>query len=144
MPKDNKSIIKIWFSVFIGLIIILAVSVLALFSFMKMSDGSNLKNRKIKSGRAIFYNLGCVKCHNIRVLNIKGGHVGPDLSGAYSNVKKIYKEDVNSFLKNPTGTMYFALMFSHLNKEDRKIIVKELKKAQMLVNEDKKNKKGGV
>ncbi|MHB8232685.1 MAG: c-type cytochrome [bacterium] len=144
MPKNNKNIIKIWIPVFIGIIFILAVSVLALFSFLNSSDGGNLKNLKIKKGRAIFYNLGCVKCHNIRVLNIKGGHVGPDLSGAYSNVKKVYKEDVNSFLKNPTGTMYFALMFNHLNKEDRKIIVKELKKAQMLVNKDKVNKKGGA
>lgn len=140
--KNNKKIIRI--GIFASTGLILTASVLILFYFLKTSDGSNLKSSKTKNGRAIFYNLGCVKCHNIRVLNVKGGHVGPDLSDAYSNVEKVYREDVNDFLKNPTGTMYFALMFNHLNGKDRKIIVKELKKAQMLVNKNKVNKKGGV
>ncbi|MHB1661460.1 MAG: cytochrome c family protein [bacterium] len=140
--KNNKKIIRI--GIFASAGLILTASVLILFYFLKTSGGSNLKSFKTKSGRAVFYNLGCVKCHNIKVLNVKGGHIGPDLSDAYSNVKKVYKKDVNDFLKNPTGTMYFALMFNHLNREDREIIVKELKKAQMLVNKDKVNKKGGV
>ena len=138
MPKNNKNIIKTGIFVSLGLILILAVSVLALLFFMKTSNGSNLKNLKTKNGRAIFYNLGCVRCHNIRTLNIKGGHVGPDLSDAYSNVEKVYRESLNDFLKNPTGTMYFVLMFNHLDKENRKIIITELKKAQMIENENKK------
>ncbi|MDA8053430.1 MAG: hypothetical protein M0012_04655 [Deltaproteobacteria bacterium] len=138
MPKNNKNIIKTGIFVSLGLILILAVSVLALLFFMKTSNGSNLKNLKTKNGRAIFYNLGCVRCHNIRTLNIKGGHVGPDLSDAYSNVEKVYRESLNDFLKNPTGTMYFVLMFNHLDKENRKIIITELKKAQMIENKNKK------
>ncbi len=138
MPKNNKNIIKTGIFVSLGLILILAVSVLALLFFMTTSNGSNLKNRKTKNGRAIFYNLGCVKCHNIRALNIKGGHVGPDLSGAYSNVEKVYRKSLNDFLKNPAGTMYFVLMFNHLSKENRKIIIAELKKAQTIENENKK------
>jgi cytochrome c551/c552 len=138
MPKNNKNIIKTGIFVSLGLILILAVSVLALLFFMTTSNGSNLKNRKTKNGRAIFYNLGCVKCHSIRALNIKGGHVGPDLSGAYSNVEKVYRKSLNDFLKNPAGTMYFVLMFNHLSKENRKIIIAELKKAQTIENENKK------
>ncbi|RZD15461.1 MAG: c-type cytochrome [Candidatus Acidulodesulfobacterium ferriphilum] len=138
MPKNNKNIIKIGIFVSLGLILILAVPVLALLVFMKTSNGSNLKNLKTKNGRAIFYNLGCVKCHNIRALNIKGGHVGPDLSGAYSNVEKVYRKSLNDFLKNPAGTMYFILMFNHLSKENRKIIIAELKKAQTIENKNKK------
>jgi hypothetical protein len=140
--KNNKKIIRI--GIFTSAGLILTASVLILFYFLKTSGGSNLKSSKTKSGRAVFYNSGCVKCHNIKVLNVKGGHVGPDLSDAYSNVKKVYKKGVNDFLKNPTGTMYFALMFNHLSREDRKIIVGELKKAQMLADKDKVNKKGGV
>ena len=138
MPKNNKNIIKTGIFVSLGLILILAVSVLALLFFMTTSNGSNLKNRKTKNGRAIFYNLGCVKCHSIRALNIKGGHVGPDLSGAYSNVEKVYRKSLNDFLKNPAGTMYFILMFNHLSKENRKIIIAELKKAQTIENKNKK------
>ncbi len=138
MSKNNKNIIKTGIFVSLGLILILAVSVLALLFFMTTSNGSNLKNRKTKNGRAIFYNLGCVKCHSIRALNIKGGHVGPDLSGAYSNVEKVYRKSLNDFLKNPAGTMYFVLMFNHLSKENRKIIIAELKKAQTIENENKK------
>ena len=139
MSKNNKNIIKTGIFVSLGLILVLAVSVLALLFFMKTPNGSNLKNLKTKNGRAIFYNLGCVKCHSIRALNIKGGHVGPDLSGAYSDAKKVYKENVNGFLKNPTGTMYFVLLLNHLSKEDRKIITAELKKAQN-IQDKMKNK----
>lgn len=127
--KKNR-MIKIGF--LISIVIIASAIIITYFSFTAKTNGDNLKNLKGKKGEDIFYVLGCVKCHNIKALNIKGGHVGPDLSNAYSNVKKIYRENVNNFLKNPSGTMYFVLMFNHLNKEDRKIIVKELKKAQSI------------
>ncbi|MHB1546342.1 MAG: c-type cytochrome [bacterium] len=141
MPKISRRFMTIWAPALTGLVLILALSLIGLYYSSKVSDGSTLAN-----GKKIFYKLGCVRCHNIRALNIKGGHVGPDLSNAYSDVKKIYKENVNDFLKNPTGTMYFVLAFNHLSKEDRKIITAELKKAQNIqykmknkkINDDKR------
>jgi len=136
MPKISKKFMVIWAPALTGLGLMIALSFMALYYSMKISDGSGLREGGIKAsnGKEIFYKLGCVRCHNIRVLNINGGHVGPDLSGAYSDVKKVYKENVNSFLKNPAGTMYFVLMFNHLNKKDREIITAELKKAQIKEN----------
>ncbi len=142
LPKFNKRFTAIWVTAIAGLIIILSLSFVELYYSLRVSDGIGLNSKKViaPAGKKIFYKLGCVRCHNIRTLNVKGGHVGPDLSGAYSDVKKVYKENVNGFLKNPTGTMYFVLLFNHLNKKDRKIITAELKKAQD-IQDKMKNKK---
>lgn len=130
MNYNKKRIVKIGVIVFAGLVLV--VLIMAVLLFNTVSGGTGVKTLRIKSDVGIFYNLGCIKCHSIKTLGIKGGHVGPDLSGAYSGVKEIYLEDLNDFLKNPSGTMYFVLMFNHLTKRDRKIIVFELKKAQYL------------
>ncbi len=142
MPKITKRFMTLWAPAIAGLIIIITLSFVELYYSLKISDGIGLNSKKAGTpeGKKIFYKLGCVRCHNIRALGIKGGHVGPDLSGAYSDVKKVYKEDVNSFLKNPTGTMYFVLLLNRLSKEDRKIITAELKKAQN-IQDKMKNKK---
>ena len=142
MPKISKKFMTIWVPVLMGLVIIIALSLIGLYYSLKISDGGVLNKDNIKpsNNKKIFYKLGCVRCHNIRALNIKGGHVGPDLSGGYSDAKKVYKENVNGFLKNPAGTMYFVLLFNHLSKEDRKIITAELKKAQN-IQDKMKNKK---
>ncbi len=142
MPKISKKFMTIWAPVIAGLIVILTLSFIELYYSLKVSDGIGFNSKKVnaQAGKKIFYKLGCVRCHNIRALNIKGGHVGPDLSGAYSDAKKVYKENVNGFLKNPTGTMYFVLLLNHLSKEDRKIITAELKKAQN-IQDKMKNKK---
>lgn len=146
MPKIDKKFMKIWISVLTAIFFIFLSSFLSLHYFMKISGKNDFKKSGIESGKLIFYNLGCVRCHNIRALHIKGGGMGQDLSNAYYNVKKIYGENINDFLKNPSGMMRFVLMFNHLNKEDRKIIAAELKKAQMKVKKYKsaKNKKGGA
>ncbi len=124
----NKRIVKTGIIAFASLVLVVSVLIAVLFNVT--SHGTNMKGFRIKTGTRIFYNLGCVKCHSIRILNIEGAHVGPDLSGAYSNVEKIYRESLYDFLKSPSGTMYFVLMFNHLTKRDRKIIVSELKIAQ--------------
>ena len=142
MPKISKKFMTIWVPVIAGLIVILTLSFIELYYSLKISDGIGFNPKKVNApaGKKIFYKLGCVRCHNIRALNIKGGHIGPDLSGAYSDAKKVYKKNVNGFLKNPTGTMYFVLLLNHLSKEDRKIITAELKKAQN-IQDKMKNKK---
>ncbi len=121
-------------------VLIVALSLIGLYYSLKVSDGIGLNTKKVSvaAGENIFYKLGCVRCHNIKVLGIKGGHVGPDLSGAYSDVEKVYRENVNNFLKYPSGTMYFVLMFNKLSKEDRKTITEELKKAQEIKNKTEK------
>ncbi len=142
LPKFDKRFMVVWAPAIAGLFIIISLSFIELYYSLRTSDGIGLNSKKViaPAGKKIFYKLGCVRCHNIRALDVKGGHVGPDLSGAYSDVKKVYKENVNGFLKNPTGTMYFVLLFNHLNREDRKIITAELKKAQDIQNK-MKNKK---
>ena len=142
LPKFDKRFMEIWAPAIGGLIIIFALIFAGLYYSLGTSADIGLNSKKIgiQAGKKIFYKLGCVKCHNIKVLGIKGGHVGPDLSGAYSDVKKVYNKNVNEFLKNPTGTMYFVLMFKHLNSEDRKIITAELKKAQHIQDRVKDKK----
>ena len=128
LPKFDKRFMTLWAPAIAVLIIILSLSLVELYYSLRISDGIGLNSKKFSapSGKKIFYNLGCVKCHNIKVLNVKGGHVGPDLSDAYSNVKKVYKKSINDFLKNPTGTMYFALMFNVKIKNKRRFFNKIL------------------
>ncbi|MCL4321608.1 MAG: hypothetical protein M0016_04225 [Deltaproteobacteria bacterium] len=133
-------IFKFKIALYIILPVILVAALVAYFYLAKFSTGTDLKSVKYKKNRHIFIDLGCVKCHSINALNIKGGHVGPDLSGAYKNVKKIYRENLKEFLKNPAGTMSFVLMFNHLTGQEIEIINHELKKAYLTEKKIKSKK----
>lgn len=48
---------------------------------------------------------GCLQCHSVGSLNIKGGAVGPDLSQAFNNVEGKHGKPINEFLKKPTSAV---------------------------------------
>ncbi|WP_442597035.1 cytochrome C [Neobacillus sp. D3-1R] len=48
---------------------------------------------------------GCLQCHSVGALNIKGGAVGPDLSQAFNNVEGKHGKPINEFLKQPTSAV---------------------------------------
>ena len=68
----------------------------------------------------IFIDKGCVQCHKVSKLGVPGQEIGPDLSFAASDVRSRFGTDLESFLKNPTGTMQIVLSSQiKLSEEER-------------------------
>ena len=62
---------------------------------------------------AIFVQKGCPQCHSISALGIKSqAEVGPDLTGAYEEVRTRFGVKLEDFLAAPTGTM--QIVFSSM------------------------------
>lgn len=79
---------------------------------------------------AIFTQRGCIACHSVSALNVKGGAVGPDLSQAYVNVKDKHGVPVEEFLKKPTSAVMSGVLGSKpLTEEERQAVLKALKLA---------------
>lgn len=58
----------------------------------------------------IFAHKGCPQCHTISALGIKSpAEIGPDLTGAYSDVQTRFGLKLDQFLAAPTGTMQVVL-----------------------------------
>lgn len=58
----------------------------------------------------IFARKGCPQCHTISALGIKSpAEIGPDLTGAYSDVQTRFGVKLDQFLAAPTGTMQVVL-----------------------------------
>lgn len=58
----------------------------------------------------IFARKGCPQCHTISALGIKSpAEIGPDLTGAYSDVQTRFGLKLDQFLAAPTGTMQVVL-----------------------------------
>ncbi len=75
----------------------------------------------------VFIDKGCVQCHKVSKLGVPGAEIGPDLSLAASDVRARFGTDVESFLKNPTGTMQIVLSQQiKLSEEERESIAKLL------------------
>ncbi len=78
----------------------------------------------------IFTKRGCVACHSVSALNVKGGAVGPDLSQAYVNVKDKHGVPVEEFLKKPTSAVMSGVLGKNpLTDEEREAVLKALKLA---------------
>ena len=59
---------------------------------------------------AIFINKGCPQCHSLSAFGIKSqAEVGPDLGGAYEDVRTRFGMTLEDFLATPTGTMQVVL-----------------------------------
>jgi mono/diheme cytochrome c family protein len=85
----------------------------------------------------VFIDKGCVQCHKVTKLGVPGGEIGPDLSVAATDVKSRFGTDVESFLKNPTGTMQIVLSQQiKLTEEEREDI------AEILIDLEKGEKDG--
>lgn len=82
-------------------------------------DENNLLNSK-----------GCLGCHAVESLGLKGGATGPDLSKAFENVEGKHGKPIDEFLKEPTSAVMSGVIGgSPLSDEERTQIVDLLKQA---------------
>jgi cytochrome c551/c552 len=73
---------------------------------------------------------GCLGCHSVEALNIKGGAVGPDLSQAFTNVEGKHGKPIEEFLKAPTSAVMSGVIGkSPLSDDERKQVLELLKQA---------------
>lgn len=78
----------------------------------------------------IFSQKGCIACHSIEKLGVKGGTTGPDLSQAYVNVEGKHGKPINEFLKAPTSAVMSTVICGNpLTDEEITKIVDALKVA---------------
>ncbi|HEX7128097.1 MAG TPA: c-type cytochrome [Thermodesulfobacteriota bacterium] len=93
----------------------------------------------------IFIDKGCVMCHQVSKLGVPGQEIGPDLSFAASDVRARFGTDLESFLKNPTGTMQIVLSsqitLSEDEREDIAELLIELEKDHDSDRKDRKDRK---
>lgn len=78
----------------------------------------------------ILQTKGCLGCHSVEALNLKGGATGPDLSQAFNNVEGKHGKPVNEFLKEPTSAVMSGVIGGNpLSEEEIAEVVSVLKKA---------------
>ena len=77
----------------------------------------------------IFSNKGCIQCHTISALEVKGGATGPDLSQAIDNVPNKYGKKLPEFLQQPEGVMSEVLPTKNVSDQEKEQIVELLTKA---------------
>ncbi len=78
---------------------------------------------------AIFAQKGCPQCHSISAFGITSQtEAGPDLTGAYDDVRTRFGVKLEDFLAAPTGTMQVVLgSMIHLTPAERDSIIGILK-----------------
>ncbi|WP_223595250.1 cytochrome c [Neobacillus bataviensis] len=73
---------------------------------------------------------GCLGCHSVEALNLKGGAVGPDLSQAFVNVEGKHGKPIEEFLKAPTSAVMSGVIGKNpLTDDERKQVLDLLKQA---------------
>lgn len=73
---------------------------------------------------------GCLGCHSVETLNLKGGAVGPDLSQAFVNVEGKHGKSIDEFLKAPTSAVMSGVIGKNpLTDDERKQVLDLLKQA---------------
>lgn len=73
---------------------------------------------------------GCIQCHSVGSLNIKGGQVGPDLSQAFTTVESKHGKPIEEFLKQPTSAVMSGVLGKDpLTDDQRGQVLDLLKKA---------------
>lgn len=73
---------------------------------------------------------GCLGCHSVAALNLKGGQVGPDLSHAYAEVQGKHGMPIEDFLKKPNSAVMSGVLGNNpLTDDQRKQVLDLLKKA---------------
>ncbi|MFD2446843.1 cytochrome C [Bacillus sp. CGMCC 1.16607] len=78
----------------------------------------------------ILSSKGCLGCHSVDALNLKGGATGPDLSQAFNNVEGKHGKPINEFLKQPTSAVMSSVIGgSPLSDEEITQVVDLLKEA---------------
>jgi cytochrome c551/c552 len=73
---------------------------------------------------------GCLSCHSVDSLGLKGGTTGPDLSKAYENVEGKHGKPIEEFLKEPTSAVMSSVISGNpLTDDERVKVIELLKKA---------------
>lgn len=73
---------------------------------------------------------GCLGCHSVAALNLKGGQIGPDLSHAYVEVESKHSMPIEDFLKKPNSAVMSGVLGNNpLTDDQRKQVLELLKKA---------------
>jgi cytochrome c551/c552 len=73
---------------------------------------------------------GCLGCHSVGALNLKGGQVGPDLSHAFVEVADKHGKPIEEFLKKPDSAVMSGVIGKNpLTDDERKQVLEMLKKA---------------
>lgn len=94
------------------------------------SKESNKEETTSSKAGQVFEQKGCVSCHSISKLNVKGGSTGPDLSDAYKTVDGKHGKSVDEFLKKPSSAVMSGVIKDNpLTDKERKDIVDALKEA---------------
>lgn len=71
---------------------------------------------------------GCLACHSVESLNLKGGAVGPDLSQAFVNVEGKHGKPIEEFLKAPTSAVMSGVIGKDPLTDDQRHQVLDLLK----------------
>ncbi|MFK9091632.1 cytochrome C [Bacillus salipaludis] len=73
---------------------------------------------------------GCLGCHSVEALNLKGGVTGPDLSKAFENVEGKHGKPIEEFLKEPTSAVMSGVIGGNpLTDDERQQVLDLLKQA---------------
>ncbi|MED3561031.1 cytochrome C [Bacillus xiapuensis] len=98
------------------------------------NQGSESKQSAVTTTAAdpdnILSKRGCLGCHSVEALNLKGGQVGPDLSHAFVEVKDKHGMPIEKFLTKPNSAVMSGVLGKNpLTDNDRKQVLELLKKA---------------
>jgi cytochrome c2 len=73
---------------------------------------------------------GCLGCHSVSALNLKGGAIGPDLSNIYNEVQSKHGMTLEQFLTKPNSAVMSGVIGSKpLTDDERNQVIEFLKKA---------------
>ena len=73
---------------------------------------------------------GCLGCHSVGALNLKGGQIGPDLSNAFNEVADKHGMPIEEFLKKPNSAVMSGVIGSNpLSADEEKQVLDFLKQA---------------
>lgn len=84
----------------------------------------------VSADENILKSKGCLGCHSVSSLNLKGGATGPDLSKAFENVEGKHGKPVDQFLKEPTSAVMSGVIGGNpLTEQEIAEVVKLLEEA---------------
>lgn len=96
------------------------------------SDTKATATKEVSSANEdnILSQRGCLGCHSVESLNLKGGQVGPDLSHAFVEVEGKHGMPIEEFLKKPDSAVMSGVIGKNpLTDDQRKQVLDLLKKA---------------
>lgn len=93
-------------------------------------EDTNTDTEAVVAEDNVLSTKGCLGCHSVEGLNLKGGATGPDLSQAYNNVEGKHGKPIDQFLKEPTSAVMSGVIGGNpLSDDEVTQIVDLLKQA---------------